>query len=173
MAQWPTIPAGSRIASGLLTSMLPQIMVKGANTDRATVTSFFDDTDLFASLEANAVYHATFYLHFAAVDLARFKTMWNVPAGATGVRSAMGPDQGVVLSGTSAGGTGRWGVHAFTTSVTYGTRDSPTNQCAAIEEGTITTTSAGTLALQWAQVSSNATATRLAQGSTLHLRRLA
>ncbi|MFI0236319.1 hypothetical protein [Streptomyces sp. NPDC016845] len=173
MAQWPPIPAGSRITSGLLTSMLPQIMWKGANSDRSATTSFVDDPDLFASLEANATYHATFYLHFAAVDLARFKTMWNVPAGATGLRSAIGPDQGVSLSGASAGGTGRWGVHAFTTSVTYGTRDSATNQCAAIEDGVISTTTAGTLALQWAQVTSNATATRLGQGSTLHLRRLA
>jgi hypothetical protein len=173
MAQYPTIPAGTRITSGLLMSMLPQTMWKTVNTDRAAATTFADDPDLTVALEANATYHVCFYLHYAALDLARFKTMWTIPSGASGLRSAIGPDQGVSLSGTSAGGTGRWGVHAVTTSVTYGTRDSATNQCAAIEEGVVTTTSAGTLALQWAQVTSNATATRLGAGSSLHLRRLA
>ncbi|MFJ9037484.1 hypothetical protein ACIRF8_12955 [Streptomyces sp. NPDC102406] len=173
MSLYPPIPAGSRITSGLLSSMLPQIMWKTVNTDRAATTAFADDPDLTCVLEANATYHAIFYIHFAALDLARFKTMWNVPSGVSGNRSAMGPDQGVVLSGTSTGGTGRWGVHNFTTSVTYGTRDSGSNQCAAIEEAVFTTTGAGTLALQWAQVTSNATPSRLGAGSSLHLRRLA
>lgn len=174
MAQYPIIPAGSRITSGLLMSMLPQVMYKAANTDRSATTAFTDDPDLTVALEANAVYHASFYLHYAGLDAARFKTIWSAPVGASGLRSCVGPDQGVVLSSTSTGGTGRWGVHAFTTSVTYGTRDpSATNQAFALEEGVITTTSAGTLALQWAQVTSNATASRLGAGSTLHLRRLA
>lgn len=173
MTQYPTIPAGSRITSGLLMSMLPQTMWKAVNTDRAATTTFADDPDLTVLLEANATYHACFYIHFAALDVARVKTLWTVPSGASGLRSAIGPDQGVTLSGASAGGTGRWGVHAFATSVTYGTRDSATNQCAAIEEGVITTTSAGTLALQWAQATSSATPARLGAGSSLHLRRLA
>ncbi|MET7514078.1 hypothetical protein ABZS88_11460 [Streptomyces sp. NPDC005480] len=173
MPRYPSILAGQRINGALLASMLPDVYWKTANLDRASTTTFADDPDLAAPLEAGATYHVTVYLHYAAIDLARFKTMWNVPSGASGLRSAMGPDQGVTLSGTSAGGTGRWGVHAFTTSVTYGTRDHATNQCAAIEEGTVTTTSAGTLALQWAQVTSNATAARLGAGSTMHVRRLA
>ncbi|MEV3857720.1 hypothetical protein AB0J38_25770 [Streptomyces sp. NPDC050095] len=172
MAQYPTIPAGTRITGGLLTSMLPQVMWKAANTDRAATTTFADDPDLTVALEANATYHVLFYLHYGALDAARLKTMWNTPAGSTGLKSAMGPDQGVILSGTSSGGTGRWGVHAFTTAVTYGTRDNNANQCAAIEEGTVFTTSAGTLALQWAQATSNATASRMGAGSTLTVRRL-
>ncbi|MGW6747649.1 hypothetical protein [Streptomyces sp. NPDC055006] len=173
MAQYPSIPAGTRLTGALLTSMLPQTMWKAANLDRAATTTFADDPDLSCALEANATYHVTFYLHFSALDVARFKTIWTVPSAATGLRSAMGPDQGVVLSGTSTGGQGRWGVHSFTTSVTYGTRDHATNQCAAIEEGTVTTTAAGTLALSWAQVTSNATATRLGAYSSLHVKRLA
>lgn len=174
MPRYPSIPAGQRLSGALLASMLPDTYWKTANLDRASTTTFADDPDLAAPLEAGATYHVAFYLHYAALDAARFKTMWNVPSGASGLRSAIGPDQGVILSGTSAGGTGRWGVHNFSTSVTYGTRDpSATNQCAAIEEGVVTTVSAGTLALQWAQVTSNATAARLGAGSTMHVRRLA
>lgn len=173
MSQYPSIAAGQRVTSLLLSRMLPLEAVKPSNTDRSSTTTFVDDPDLALQLEANAVYQVVFYLHFAALDAARFKTAWTVPSGATGNRSAVGPDQGVILSGTSSGGTGRWGAHNFTTSVTYGTRDSATNQCFAMEESTLTTTNAGTLALQWAQATSNATATRLAAGSALRAKRIA
>lgn len=171
MPRYPSIPAGQRITGSLLASMLPDIYWKTANLDRASTTTFADDPDLAAPLEAGATYYATFYLHFAAIDTARFKTMWNVPAGTSGNRSAVGPDLGVLSA--SSGGAGRWGVHNFPTSVTYGSRNDNSLQCSAIEEGVITTTSAGNLALQWAQATSSATATRLGSGSSLHLRRLA
>lgn len=173
MSQYPTILAGQRITSSLLNSMLWVEVWKTANTDRQSTTTFADDPDLTVTLDANATYRVEMFLHFAALDVARFKTSWTVPSGATGNRSAVGPDQGTILSGTSSGGQGRWGVHAFTTSCTYGTRDSATNQCFAQEEATVVTSSAGTLALQWAQATSNATATRLAAGSYMRVRRIA
>jgi hypothetical protein len=167
------IYAGQRITGTLLTSTMPDIMFKTTNEDRASTTTLANDTDLVATLEANATYQVQFYLHFAALDAARFKTAWATPSGASGSRSAVGPDQAAILSSTSSGGQGRWGVHAFTTACTYGTRDSATAQCFGLEEGVVTTTSAGTLAIQWAQATSNATATRLASGSYLIVRRLA
>ncbi|MEU6086772.1 hypothetical protein ABZ865_08160 [Streptomyces sp. NPDC047085] len=92
------------------------------------------------------------------------------PSGATGNRAAVGPDQGVILSGTSSGGTGRWGVHAFTTAVTYG---STPPICAAIEEGLIFTgASGGTFALQAAQTTANATFSKVAQGSYMRVKLL-
>ncbi|WP_051797719.1 hypothetical protein [Streptomyces sp. NRRL S-337] len=173
MAQYPVLLAGQRITAALLASMLPLEQWKTANTDRAATTTFADDPDLTVSLEANATYRVEMYLHYAALDAARFKTMWNVPVNWTGLRSAIGPDQGQILSSTSSGGTGRWGVHNLSTACTYGTRDHATNQCVAIEEGVVTTIAAGTLALQWAQATSNATATRLGSGSYMRVKRLA
>jgi hypothetical protein len=172
VSQYPVIYAGQRITADLDTSMLATEFFKTSNTDRSSTTTLANDPDLTATLEASAVYRVIFYLHFAAIDAARFKTAWTVPSGATGNRTAVGPDQGVILSSTSSGGTGRWGVHAFTTACTYGSRDSASNQCFAMEEGIVTTTNAGTLAIQWAQATSNATATRLAAGSSLYVRRL-
>lgn len=173
MATYPTILAGQRITAALLTSMQPVQLWKPSNTDRVSTTTVTDDPDLTVTLGANATYRAIFYLHYAALDAARFKTQWTVPSGATGNRTAVGPDQGVILSSTSSGGTGRWGIHNYTTACTYGTRDSATSQCSAIEEAVLTTTSGGTLAIQWAQATSNATATRLAAGSSLRVERLA
>lgn len=147
---------------------------KAADTNRASTTTFADDPDLQFTAVANAVYKVTFDVHYAALDAARIKTQWNVTATTTGVRSSVGPDQGVILSGTSSGGTGRWGVHAFTTASTYGTRDSGTNQCYMMEESVITVgATGGTIALQWAQATSNATATKVAAGSFMRVTRLA
>ncbi|MFF9582504.1 hypothetical protein [Streptomyces achromogenes] len=172
MATYPQILAGMRITAGLLTSMQPQQFSKAAHTDRASTTTFADDPDLTATLEANATYRVIFRLHYAAVDAARFKTQWRTPANATGARTAVGPDQGAILSGTSSGGAGRWGVHSYATACTYGTRDSTSAQCSAVEEAVLTTSSGGILALQWAQATASTTLTRLAAGSSLFLERL-
>lgn len=167
-----------RLASSGTPLYTPVYRYKAANTDRASTTTFADDPDLTCPLDANAVYRVEFTLHYASIDqvsgspAGRFKTMWNVPGTWVGNRSAVGPDQGTVLSGTSSGGQGRWGVHNFTTACTYGDRDSTVNLATALEEGTVFTTTAGTVALQWAQAVSNASASRLAQGSVLKVTRI-
>lgn len=167
-----------RLATSSTPLYVPVYRYKPANTDRNSTTTFADDPDLACPLDANAVYRVEFWLHYAAIDqvssspAGRFKSMWSVPAGWTGNRSAVGADQGTVLSSTSSGGQGRWGVHNFSTACTYGDRDSSTNQALALEEGIVTTTTAGSITLQWAQAVSNAANTRLAQGSTLCVTRI-
>lgn len=173
MSQYPVVYAGQRITATLLTSMEPIQLWKANNTDRASTTTVTDDPDLAVTLEANATYRVIFYLHYAAMNVARFKTQWTVPAGASGNRTAVGADQGVILSSTSSGGQGRYGVHTYTTACTYGTRDSTTSLCSAVEEATLTTTTAGTLAIQWAQATADASVARLGAGSSLHVQRLA
>lgn len=179
MARYPTIYAGQRITGTLMQAMLPDVVWKTANEDRAATTTLANDSDLVATLEANATYHVTMYIHFAAVDAAQFKTQWAVPTGATGNRSALGAAFELASSGAATtqaadGGYHRSGVHGYTTTVRYGTRASATNQALVVEESILTTSStAGTLALQWAQFTSNATATRVAAGSSMHIRRLA
>lgn len=155
-----------------LYGQLPIEAYKAADLDRASTTTFTSDPDLQCTLAANSVYRVEFYLHFAALDAARFKTQWLVPASAGGNRSAVGPDQAQILSVTSSGGQGRYGVHAFSTACTYGTRDSGSSLCFGLEEGVVTTTTGGTLALQWAQATSNATATRLGAGSYMRVKLL-
>lgn len=167
----------NRLAGSGTPLFTPVYRYKAADTPRATAT-LTDDPDLTCLLDANAVYRIEFTLHYAAIDLVsgspagRFRTQWTVPAGASGFRSAVGPDQGQVLSGTSSGGQGRWGVHQFGTACTYGDRNDNTLLCYAQEEATVVTTTAGTVALQWAQAVTNATSTVLGQGSTLRVTRI-
>lgn len=177
MARYPVMYAGQRLTGQLLQAAQPDIYTKVTNLDRAATTTVTDDPDLTAALEANATYHIAFYIHFAALDVAQFQTQWTVPVSASGVRSAAGPAWtlagGAGTAAAADGGYHRSGVHAFATAVRYGTRNSASNQCVAVEEAVLTTVGAGTLALQWAQAVSNASATRVAAGSSLHIRRLA
>lgn len=170
MAQYPTIYAGQRVTAQLLMSMLPTFVRKGSDTTRSATTTFTDDPDLTITLEANAQYRVEFYIHYSSTSIAGFKTAWTTPSGASGLRACWGVDT-APTSTANPTGDGRWGIHGFTTTVNYGTRNG-TNQALAWETGDITTTSAGTLALQWAQTTSDASSTRVAARSYLRVERL-
>jgi hypothetical protein len=161
------------MTAALAGAMLPVDLYKVADTVRTSTTTLADDPDLTVALDASATYTVEMHLLHAALDAERVKTAWTVPASATGFKAVVGPDQGVILSGTSSGGTGRWGVHNFSTSVTYGSRNSSTLLCYALERGLVTTTNAGTLALQWAQATSGGTGSRMSAGSYLCVKRIA
>lgn len=172
---YPAINPGVRVTAALLNSMLPVMIYKPGHTDRASTITLADDPDLIAPLAANGVYYVRMFLHTAANNATRFRCQWGLPTGATCTRSAIGPDQGVILSSTSSGGQGRFGVHGATsTAVIYGNRDDPSNQVVSIEEGIVFMgTTAGNVSLQWAQATSGTATVRLAQGSFMEVRRLA
>jgi hypothetical protein len=170
---FPVWNPGQDITADALNLMLPQIYWKANSEDRVSTTTLADDSDLVAPLKANAVYHVTMYIHYTALDANRIKTAWRVPSGVSGNRSALGADQGQILS-SSSGGQGRWGVHNYGTTVQYGTRVNAGDQCIAIEDAIVTMGSVdGTLALQWAQQTSSTSITRVAAGSYMEVRRLA
>ena len=176
MAIYPNYTAGQKLTAADLAAGQSIIVYKTANTDRASTTTLTDDPELTVTLAAGAVYIIEFYLHYAAINAAQFKTAWTVPSGATGARSVRGLASTVSDSSSAptGGGAGslRSGIHNYTTVINYGTRDSGTNQVLAREETLITTSSAGTCAIQWAQVTSNATATRMAAGSWVRALRI-
>lgn len=177
MSRYPVLYAGQRLTAPLLSAMLPEIVTKETNEDRAATTTLTTDSDLVTTLEANSKYHVIFYIHFAASDAAQFQTAWTVPASATGGRSAVGAAYqlagGALTAAAADGGYHRSGVHGFGTPVRYGSRNNNANQALALEESYITTSSAGTLAFQWAQAVSSATATRVGAGSSLIVHRIA
>lgn len=169
MSRYPVLYAGQRLTAPLLSSIIPDRIWKVTNEDRASTTTLAADSDLTTTLEANASYHVLFYIHYAAVSAAGFQTDWTVPSGATAGRSALGAGSTQVSSDNVPG---RFGVHTYSTATEYGDRASATNQMIAIEEAVVFTTSAGTLALRWAQATSNATATRVGAGSYMEIKRL-
>ena len=173
MSQYPLIAGGQKITTTLLNAMMPVDLYKTANTTRASTTTFTNDPDLTVNLDASATYSVEMHLFYAAIDAERLKTQWATPASSTGFRTCVGPDQGQILSSGTSGGQGRWGVHNFNTACTYGNRNSGTLLCYALERGLVTTTSSGTLALQWTQATSGTTGALLSAGTYMRVKRIA
>ncbi|MEU9498258.1 hypothetical protein [Streptomyces sp. NPDC048196] len=175
MGNWIAI---GRTASAATALGLPRFVYKAAATDRASTTTRTADPDLTMTLDANAVHIVEFHLLVGGPSGGLMVTSWNVPSGATGLKGAHGPASTAagVDTLTNAGDniSGRFGSHGFTTTVTYGRRDSNTNLLYAIETGTVITgASSGTVAIAWAQSASNATATRMGLGSWMRATRIA
>lgn len=174
MSQYPTILAGQRITASLLQGMLPQVATKAANTDRSATTTLADDPDLTLPLAANAVYLVVMRIYFATPTgggAPLFKTAWDVPAGTTGNRTCTGPGSTASDSGAD-NMVGHYGVHNPPTAVTYGGRNSSTNLAIATETAVLTTTTAGNVALQWAQATSSASPVRVGTGSSITATRI-
>ncbi|MFG2532821.1 hypothetical protein [Streptomyces sp. NPDC048516] len=169
--------SGLSVTGSVMAQNTPYLVSKPANTDRTSTTSRTADPHLTVSLLANATYIVEFHLFTGGSTFALTVTEWLVPTGATGLKGAMGPSSAATeaTAGNNNGDgiTMRSGAHNFGTTITYGRRNVNTNVCYAIETGTVTTTSAGTLALGWAQSTSSTTFNRMAVGSWMRVTRIA
>jgi hypothetical protein len=149
--------------------MIPDIIVKPANTSRASTTTLADDPDLVVALEANATYLVE--MHIAAISgtTEDIKTAWTVPTGASGSKYVIGP--GSASDGTDSSSNARWGGSAFVTSITYGARTGGFS-FNFYEWAIVTTGVAGNVTFQWAQAVSGATAAQILINSYISARRL-
>lgn len=170
--QYPIWAAGDDITAAKLMEMIPRVISKSADEGRDTTTTLANDSELLMTLEANATYFVEFFINAAAIDAAKIKTAWTVPSGATGSRNVIGP--GSTANQASMDNVSmRAGTHNFTTSVTYGTRNSAVNGFYIQETAVVVTTSSGTCALQWAQAASDGTDTTIYARSLMRATRLA
>ncbi|MFE1767312.1 hypothetical protein ACFW81_24220 [Streptomyces angustmyceticus] len=169
--------SGLQVTGSVMAQNTPYLASKPVNTDRTSTTSRTADPHLTVNLLANATYIVEFHLFTGGSSFALTVTEWLVPSGATGLKGAMGPASSATeATATNNNGDGilmRSGAHNFGTTITYGRRNVNTNVCYAIETGTVTTTSAGTLALGWAQSTSSTTFNRMAVGSWMRVVRIA
>jgi hypothetical protein len=173
MATYPSIGGGDDITADLLASMQQMFAVKSSATTRTSTTTFADDPELTLTLAANSKYFVEFFLYYGAIDAEKFKTTWTVPSGVTGTRTAMGPGSSANQSSMDNVSM-RDGVHLYSTSATYGTRNDNTGPCFAYEHSVVITgASSGTVAIRWAQATSGSTGTALFEGSFMRVTRLA
>lgn len=177
MAKYPVIAVGDLVTADLLGSMLPDWYYKSVTTTRASTVALADDPDLLVpSVPAAGTFLIEFYIKHASVALpatAGIKTAWNVPAGASGLKSITG--SGSTQNDASADNVAsRWGVHAFTTAIAYGSRLAVANQQWAYEWAVVIMGgTAGNIALQWAQNTSNVTGSTVNSGSYAKSTRIA
>jgi hypothetical protein len=146
---------------------------KSAAESLASTTTMQNDDHITFTLAASAVYDLRAYLAVTGASAADFKTQWAftgpASAGNHTNRYALGPAATVtdVSDGNMRSTRQTWG-----SSVAYGTDGTNTTH---IEEGGLLDTAAGsgTITLQWAQNTSNATSTVMSTSSYAILERLA
>ena len=165
MSQYPTWTAGQRVTAAQLTLMEPLLVYKLAAEAVTSSTTLQNDDELFLPVAANAFYILDCWIQFNALVGADIKIAWTVPTSATMNYSALGTgptnytdyDTSVVSSGTARPAKG----------------NAPTPQAISSRGHLQTSSTAGTLQLQWAQNTSNATATSVLAGSWIRLNRVA
>lgn len=139
---------------------------KTANLSRASTTVVADDPDLQLTVAANSVYLMTGvvkHLSQATVDLS---VKWSAPAGAsfdwsasTVALTGTGSADDVVYAGSIIDNPGFGGIAGVNVPI-------------FVSGMLITTGTAGSLKLQWAQVVSSASSSTVLSGSFIDLRRV-
>jgi hypothetical protein len=162
---YPSIAVGQRITADLLTSMLPQTVYKSGTTSRSSTTTLADDPDLVLALPANAVGLVEFFVKYGDATGVLIKTDWNQTGISSVNRQVMGAGS-TASDGSADNMASHWGVHGFTTTSVYGTRTVTGNQLWLYEWSFVTVGAANaTVAFQWAQNASSATAISVVSGS--------
>ena len=168
MAQ-QTIYAGQEITAAFLNSIAPLNAVRSSTQSHTSNTTLSNDDTLFLALAANATYSIELLMLYSGGTLGSSDLKWafTLPSGASGGGATDHITPGAVYA---------------TQATDLVTASNSANQCATNGAGvpqaatvtaTLFTSSAGTLHLQWAQVSSSGTATIMAVGSSLLAWRLA
>ncbi len=168
---YPTPLAGQRVTASLLRSFQPQTIRKTADESRSATTTFADDTHLVFAAEANAVYTMWGWIKYFASNTPDIKIQFSVPSGCLGEWAWIMP--GATTAATTTTG---YSIRTETNDVSgsrtgYGTSDS--NHFTPISGLFRMSSTPGNIALQWAQNTSDATASTLYTDSWLMYQRIA
>jgi hypothetical protein len=161
--------AGQRIYAADLQRVAPVVAYKTGDTPRNLVTAFTSDPDLVATVVANAVY-AVQLVASVAIGAGGFRFQFTFPSG-TAEAPTFAWNNGTIAFAShwlrlTAGASPAGGTTGMAAGAAGGT---PLLGRFALFVGA----TGGTLALQWAQDSSNAANTTIAKGSYMTLTRLA
>lgn len=153
------IYAGQRITAALLNSIQPLAATRSSTQQVTSSVTLINDDTLFLSLVANATYAVGMLLFYSGNNVPgdlNFK--FTVPSGATGTAQIIR----VNASGTFVGGSS----NNFTNATNAAAAGAGNIQALSFS-GTLVTSSAGVLQLQWAQNTSSATKTQMELNSSL------
>jgi hypothetical protein len=153
--------AGSRITADELNDLGPLAAVRSSTQSVSSSTTFVNDDTLFLAFDADATYFVECNMYYTAATGGDFKWKFTIPSGATGYQSPLRSN----LSGNFAGAfADTWTGTTYTQAQGNG----GSTIMLAYASGILTTASAGTLQLQWAQNTSSATATVMQVNSALN-----
>ncbi|MFD5631578.1 hypothetical protein [Streptomyces sp. NPDC127072] len=183
---YPTLLAGQRATAGLLRSMLPQWARKTADTARAATTTTVADPHLTFEVEAGAVYGWDGWLKYDGATGGDLGVAFGVPSGSLGEWRGIGPGVLRVISFTdaaspvvtvdTAASTGylmRVETNDVNALRTFGALGVGTGLTVSMDGTLRVGPTAGTFSLNWAQRTSDATATTVYTDSWIKLQRIA
>lgn len=170
MARYPTILAGQRLTADLLTSMLPLHAAKSGSTSRSSTTTVTADPDLQLSVEANADYTIHGLLRISGPAAGDMDIKFTVPSGATGSYTVTGR----LASASALDSDTRTSTRiSFGVETQFSTPSTSAAQANHVVGRLITSSTAGTFSIDWAQTVSDATATVMESDSWIMLKRIA
>jgi hypothetical protein len=145
----------------LITEVRPLSALKVGDQTVNNSATLVNDANLAVSLAASAAYGIELHLVYNSNASANFKANWSLPAGATFVRQ-----QYLAAAGAAT-------QHSTSTLATVsGYTGTGADAALDIWAYVTTSTTAGTLQLQWAQASANVSDTIVRDGAFLIVRRL-
>lgn len=139
----------------------PLSAVKAADESVTSSTTLQNDDALFVSVASNASYLFFCYLDYEGASAGDLKFSWSVPTSAT--------MRFTIIGQTSAGSAQTAITGSESTSYAIGADAAATLNAVLMAGTLITSSSSGTLQLQWAQNSSSGTATKVHAQSFLAL----
>lgn len=155
--------------SSSLTALWTQPFAYKTSTEPVTAsTTLQNDDDLHVSVAASTVYEVTLVLFYDGDAAGDLKIGWTYPASTTGTFAAM------ALGSTAAASTDDYtAAFDIASTANIGAIATGTTTTAVVKGLIVVASTAGTLTLQWSQLASNGTATRLFKDSYLSLVRRA
>ncbi|MFD4527862.1 hypothetical protein ACFWP7_28810 [Streptomyces sp. NPDC058470] len=169
MPIYPDVHAGQRVTADILRAMIPEQVTKSTTETVTSSTTLQNDDELFLSAVANATYEVEMWLLHSSGTTGRFKGGWTVPASST---FAWGVHGAASTATTSPATDVLMQIRTSVENISLGGAN--LSGTAAYIRGTlITAGTAGTLQFQFAQVTSDAAATQVRNGSVLKIKRTA
>jgi hypothetical protein len=170
VSTYPAWLAGQRITAKALIASQEQLAYKTTATSRANTATISNDPDLQLAVDANAVYSLEGLLVYNGGSTSDdLRIGWSAPSGSTLTWVATGQN----TSATNGVGSVITDAQDITKNAySLGTIANPLGMTAMVRGLLITSSVAGTFALQWAQFTSSATATSMLAGSHIGLQRL-
>jgi hypothetical protein len=170
MSQFPVWTAGQRVLAATLTAMEPLVVIKPADTSRASNTTLSNDPDLVFTNVGVGTYLFDGLLRYTGITFSTGPGDIKLGFAFSGSLSASGWVPNTFVS--NAANNVDVVCSNFGTSRVEGTYGTGTDVGASVR-GYLVVTAAGTMSLQWAQNTSNATATTMRAGSHLKLTQIA
>ena len=153
-------PGEVLVAADVNTWFVPSVAAKTSDQSVTSSTTLVSDSALFLPVATSALYIFNCLILNTGLTGGQIKMQFTGPAGAT-------MNSGIIGFASAGGNTFGATFRGFASTVIF---DTPTSETPILWQGSIQTSStAGTVQFQWAQGTSNATATVVKAGSYLSM----